>query len=173
MKVKIEYTDGSINIHTVLEVFVQIPDNELILVWENEGSHSEDLSGVSRVTVDNEVIYDFMGKKENFKKETAKHKIDLFIKDFEVEKIAVNVQTSDEYDDFMKFLEENSNLTWGGKKSTFLKCWYICESETCVIFRNDRNSLEYCDKKFYQSQDTELGEHKIIKFKDLMEKLNV
>ena len=72
MKAKIEFTDGSVKVDKVDSIVVDLNHifNELYYQFNDfEDERSYRIDEISRVTVDNEVIYDNMGRKENHKKE--------------------------------------------------------------------------------------------------------
>lgn len=72
MKAKIEYTDGSVKVIKVDNIVVDLNPvfNDLYYQFNNfENKGKFEIEEISRVTVDNEVIYDYMGRKENHKKE--------------------------------------------------------------------------------------------------------
>ena len=73
MKVKIEFTNGSIEVKKVDAVVVVREEGTAITRSDNSRYDLDyKLEEVSRITVDNEIIYDFMGRKERYKKEEAK-----------------------------------------------------------------------------------------------------
>lgn len=70
MKLKIEFINGSIELVRVEGVTLNIASHRLSFVYDYyEDITIHNLKTVSRVTVDNEVIYDYLGRKENHKKE--------------------------------------------------------------------------------------------------------
>ena len=73
MKVKIEFTNGNIEVTKVEFVAVHRGKGIVFIRRANYRFGLEhELEKVSRVTADNEIIYDFMGRKERYKKEEAK-----------------------------------------------------------------------------------------------------
>ena len=72
MKLKVEFIDGSAKVIKVDSIVVDLNPvfNELYYQFNNfKEERSYRIDEISRVTVDNEVIYDHMGRKENHKKE--------------------------------------------------------------------------------------------------------
>ena len=70
MKLKVEFINGSIEVIRIERVAVNIASQRLSFVYDYyEDITILNLEKVSRVTVDNEVIYDHVGRKENHKKE--------------------------------------------------------------------------------------------------------
>ena len=70
MKLKIEFINGSIEVIKIDVALLRLEENKLRIAYNNlKEEHCYPLELVSRVTVDNEVIYDHVGKKENHKKE--------------------------------------------------------------------------------------------------------
>lgn len=70
MRLKVEFIDGFIELVSAERVLVNMNSGKLEFVYDRfkeDGSYP--LEVISRVTVDNEVIYDHMGRKENHKKE--------------------------------------------------------------------------------------------------------
>lgn len=73
MKVKIEFTNGSIEVVEAVIVTVYREEGQVFTICANS-SHNfkRKLEKISRITVDSEIIYDFMGRKETYKKEVKK-----------------------------------------------------------------------------------------------------
>ena len=73
MKVKIEFTNGNIETTEVMVVTIYQEQGIVFTTCANSRHkfHCK-LEKVSRITADNEIIYDFMGRKERYKKEEAK-----------------------------------------------------------------------------------------------------
>ena len=70
MKLKIEFIDGRIEFIKIDVVLLRLEENKLRIAYNNlKETNYYPLEVISRVTVDNEVIYDNMGRKENHKKE--------------------------------------------------------------------------------------------------------
>ena len=70
MKLKVEFINGSIEVIRIEQVAVNLPCHQLSFIYDYYEDYAVyPLKKVSRVTVDNEVIYDNMGRKENHKKE--------------------------------------------------------------------------------------------------------
>ena len=72
MKLKVEFVDWSIKVIKAEHIFVDLNPifNDLNFRYNNlKEEHCYPLELVSRVTVDGEIIYDHMGRKENHKKE--------------------------------------------------------------------------------------------------------
>ena len=82
----------------------------------------------------------------------------------------VNVKTHDEYDQFMRMLEKETNLKWGmGEKPTQFSGygWMLNEEKTCIRRVVGRYMIRYSDISYYDSNGYE-----IIEFSDLMKKEN-
>ncbi len=74
MKLKVEFIDGSVKVIKVEHIVVDLNPvfNELYYQFNNfEDKGRYGIEEISRVTVDNEIIYDYMGRKENHKKVVA------------------------------------------------------------------------------------------------------
>ena len=73
MKVKIEFTNGNIEATEVMGVTIYREQGIVFTTCANSRHkfHCK-LEKVSRITADNEIIYDFMSRKERYKKEEAK-----------------------------------------------------------------------------------------------------
>ena len=79
----------------------------------------------------------------------------------------VNVKTHDEYDQFMRMLEKETNLKWGlGEKPTQFSGygWMLNEEKTCIRRVVGRYMIRYGDISYYDSNGYE-----IIEFSDLTE----
>ena len=71
MKLKVEFIDGSVKVIKVEHVLIDLNPvfNDLYYQFNNfENKGKCGIEEISRVTVDNEVIYDHMGRKENYKR---------------------------------------------------------------------------------------------------------
>ena len=83
-----------------------------------------------------------------------------FIEEFKKGKIVVNVETQAEYNEFIDFLENYSDITWAdGKKPSENDCW-----------RNKKNVILVSETLRYSTINTILGwrdKYTIIKYKDL------
>ena len=72
MKVKIEFTNGNIEVAKMVSVAIYREEGTVFVRSDNSRHLFErKLEKVSRITVDNEIIYDFMGRKERYKKEES------------------------------------------------------------------------------------------------------
>lgn len=81
---------------------------------------------------------------------------------------AVNVKTHDEYDQFMRILEKETNLKWRlGQKPTQLDMFTSHREKTCIHRVVGRYMIRYSDISYYDSNGYE-----IIEFSDLMKKEN-
>lgn len=81
---------------------------------------------------------------------------------------AVNVKTHDEYDQFMRILEKETNLKWRlGQKPTQLDMFTSHREKTCIDRVVGRYMIRYSDISYYDSNGYE-----IIEFSDLMKKEN-
>lgn len=81
---------------------------------------------------------------------------------------AVNVKTHDEYVEFMKLLEKETNLKWRlGQKPTQLDMFTSHREKTCIDRVVGRYMIRYSDISYYESKGYE-----IIEFSDLMKKEN-
>ena len=72
MKLKVEFIDGSIKVIKAEHILVDLNPifNDLNFRYNNfKEEQSYRIDEISRVTVDGEIIYDHMGRKENHKKE--------------------------------------------------------------------------------------------------------
>ena len=73
MRVKIEFTNGNIEVAEAVRVTIYRGGRHVFTTCANSRhSFNYELEKVSRITVDNEIIYDFMGKKERYKKGETK-----------------------------------------------------------------------------------------------------
>lgn len=78
MKLKVEYIDGSVKVINVDHILVDLNPvfNELYYQFNNfENKGKCGIEEISKVTVDGEVIYDYLGRKENHKKVVVKWKV--------------------------------------------------------------------------------------------------
>lgn len=73
MKVKIELTNGNIQVVELVSVTIYREEGTVFARSANSRHDFDgELEEVSRITVDNEIIYDFLGREERFKKEEVK-----------------------------------------------------------------------------------------------------
>ena len=76
----------------------------------------------------------------------------------------VNVKTHDEYDQFMRMLEKETNLKWWlGQKPTQLDIFTSHREKTCIHRVVGRYMIKYSDISYYESK-----EYEIIEFSDLI-----
>lgn len=85
-----------------------------------------------------------------------------FFKEFVTRKVAVHLETSAEWDAFMKLLEKETDATWawGENPTENSNLWHVYGNDTCIDYCGN---LTYAPKSFYEYYD-----YKIIEFKDLM-----
>ncbi len=81
---------------------------------------------------------------------------------FKNEKIAVNVRSQKQYDDFMKMCEEQGLKWWSGVLPTEQNIYNYWEEETCINLNNLSN-LSYSDINYYKD-----NYYKIITYKDFI-----
>lgn len=86
MKVKIELTNGNIKVVELVSVTIYREEG-MVFARSANSRHDFDgeLENISRITVDNEIIYDFMGRKERYTKEEAKENEQQIKKCFGIE----------------------------------------------------------------------------------------
>lgn len=87
-------------------------------------------------------------------------------KEFMTEKVAVHLDTSAEWDAFMKLLEKDNavtSITWAfGKNPTeHSNLWFVYDNNTCID--NYCSHLTYSPKDFYKDEG-----YNIVEFKDLI-----
>ena len=69
MRVKIEFTNGNVEVTKALNVAIYRSRGTIFIISTVTGRNfKHELKNVSRVTADNEIIYDFMDRKETHKK---------------------------------------------------------------------------------------------------------
>ena len=83
-------------------------------------------------------------------------------KQFVTRKVAVHLETSAEWDAFMKLLEKNTGVTWawGENPTEHSNLWRRYDNDTCIVYCGN---LMYSPEYFYK----EAG-YQIIEFKDLI-----
>ena len=84
---------------------------------------------------------------------------------FLTENVAINVETKQEWDDFMKLLESETECKWmGGKFPTYFDHWYRYQGESSIVFNfRDDNTLSFATSDFFKEEGYE-----VIKYKDLI-----
>ena len=83
---------------------------------------------------------------------------------FLTEKVAINVETQQEWNDFMKLLEKETNLKWMGCKiPTYFDHWYRYQGESSIVFNfRDGDTLSFATSDFYQSKSYEVIKYKYL-----------
>lgn len=83
---------------------------------------------------------------------------------FVTEKVAVHLETEDEWNECMELLEKDNtvtSITWAsGKNPTEQNFWRRYDNDTCIVYCGN---LMYSPKDFYKDEG-----YKIIEFKDLI-----
>ena len=81
------------------------------------------------------------------------------------EKVAINVETQQEWNEFMELLEEETECKWmGGKLPTYFDHWRRYQDESSIAFNfRDDNTLSFATSDFFKEEGYE-----VIKYKDLI-----